>query len=178
MPSHSWARSPRMVSSNGRSLYREPLRPRVGVTSARHGIRTPVSPGVTPAFSLIRAHAPDLSPLSASVRPLYRESWQVAACPCWKEALPGVISANRSPGAWTHTPVAPVVHMLVSSHRASAFPPSSQGRRRTTSRTTTSVRGSGFGAAAIHSCSGPRVCSPPRSFPPLGRASQPRPGRP
>jgi hypothetical protein len=33
-------------------------------------------------------------------------------------------------------------------------------------RTTTSVRSLVFEAAVIHSCSGPRVCSPPRSFPP------------
>jgi len=32
-----------MVSSFGQSLYREPLRPRVGVTSARHGTRTRVA---------------------------------------------------------------------------------------------------------------------------------------
>ena len=103
------------------SLYREPLRPRVGVTAPRHGT-TPVSPGITPAFSLLRTHAPDLNPLTASVLPLHPESLQVAARPCWKEALPGVISANLSPGAWTLTPGVPTVHMLVSSHRASAFP--------------------------------------------------------
>ena len=34
---------PMMVSSFGQSLYREPLRPRVGVTSARHGTRTRVA---------------------------------------------------------------------------------------------------------------------------------------
>ena len=50
----------------------------------------PVSPGITPALSLLRAHAPDLSPLTASVLPLYHESLQVAARPCWKQALPDV----------------------------------------------------------------------------------------
>jgi hypothetical protein len=53
-----------------------------------------VSPGITPALSLIRAHAPDLNPLTASVLPLYPESLQVAARPCWKQALPSVISHN------------------------------------------------------------------------------------
>lgn len=61
-----------------------------------------------------------LSPPSAPA--LDGESLQVAACPCWKSAFPGVISANLSPDAWTLTPVAPMVHRLVSSHRASAFP--------------------------------------------------------
>ena len=81
-----------------------------------------MSPGVTPALSLIWAHAPDLIPLTASVLPLYHESLQVAARPCWKQAFPGVISANLSPVAWTLTPAVPMVHLLVSSHRASAFP--------------------------------------------------------
>ena len=67
----------------------------------------PVSPGVTPALSLILAHAPDLNPPPASVLPLYQESLQVAARPCWNQALPSVISANLSPDAWTHTPAVP-----------------------------------------------------------------------
>jgi len=49
----------------------------------------------------------------------------------------------------------------------SAFPPLGQGRLPTISRTTTSVRGSNFGAAVIPLCSGLRVCLPPRSFLPL-----------
>ena len=61
--------------------------------------------------------------------PLYRESLQVVANPCWKLALPDVISANPSPRVWTLTPAAPVVHLPVSSHRTSAFPPRLIGRR-------------------------------------------------
>ena len=49
-------------------------------------------------------------------------SSQVAVCPCCDMALPDVISANPSPRAWTHTPVALVVLLPVSSHKASAFP--------------------------------------------------------
>ena len=48
----------------------------------------PVSPGVTPALSLILAHAPDLNPLTASVLPLYRESLQVAAPPAGSRPFP------------------------------------------------------------------------------------------
>jgi hypothetical protein len=114
------ALSPMMVSSFGQSLYREPLRLRAGVTSSQHGIR-PVSPGITPALSLLRAHAPNLNPLTASVLPLYRESLQVAARPCWTQALPSVISANLSPDACTHTPVVLLVLLPVSSQETSAF---------------------------------------------------------
>ena len=47
-----------------------------------------MSPGVTPALSLILAHAPDLNPLTASVLPLYRESLQVAAPPAGSRPFP------------------------------------------------------------------------------------------
>lgn len=67
----------------------------------------PVSASITPPFSLIRAHAPDLHPLTASVSPLYHESLQVAARPCWMEVFPSVISVNLSLDAWTHTPAVP-----------------------------------------------------------------------
>jgi hypothetical protein len=36
---------------------------------------------------------------------LYSKSLQVAASPCWELALPDVISASLSLGAWTLTPV-------------------------------------------------------------------------
>jgi len=36
---------------------------------------------------------------------LYSESLQVVASPCWELALPDVISASPSLGAWTLTPV-------------------------------------------------------------------------
>ena len=49
-------------------------------------------------------------------------SLQVATRPCWKLALPDVISANPSPRVWTPTPAAPVVRLPVSSHRTTAFP--------------------------------------------------------
>jgi hypothetical protein len=42
--------------------------------------------------------------------------------PDWHEAFPGVISANLSSDAWPLTPAVLMVHMLVSSHSASAFP--------------------------------------------------------
>ncbi len=50
------------------------------------------------------------------------QSSSVAVSPDWKEALPGVVSAHLSSDAWSLTPAVRVVHMLVSSHSASAFP--------------------------------------------------------
>ena len=38
---------------------------------------------------------------------LCSRSLQVVASPCWEMALPNVISASLSPGAWTLTPVGP-----------------------------------------------------------------------
>ena len=58
----------------------------------QHGIQ-PMSASITSPLSLILAHASDLSPLIASVSPLYHESLQVAARPCWELALPDVISS-------------------------------------------------------------------------------------
>ena len=56
-----------------------------------HG-RWTISEGITPPSSLLRAHAPDQHPPSASGRPLCTRSLQVAASPCWLLALPDIIS--------------------------------------------------------------------------------------
>ena len=63
--------------------------------------------GITLPSSLIRAHAPDQLPPTHFGLDLARGSLQVAASPCWESALPDVISASLSPGAWTPTPVGP-----------------------------------------------------------------------
>src|SRR5262247_4187484 len=97
---------------------------------------------------------------------LNTRSLQVAVSPCWEEDLPDVISAHPSLRAWTSTPAAPKVHMPVSSLRTSAFPPFGPGRRSTMSVQRLQY-GALFGAVVISSCSGPQVCSPPRSLLPL-----------
>ena len=109
-----------MVSSFRQSLYREPLRLRVGVTTPQHGIQ-PASASITSPFSLVLAHAPDLNPPIASVLPLNPESLQFSARPCWNYPLPSVISANLSPDACIHTPVVLLVLLPVSSQETSAF---------------------------------------------------------
>ena len=75
-----------------------------------------------------------------TVAALVSRSLQVAASPCWETVLPDVISADLSPDAWTPTPAALVVHILVSSHETSAFPTLGPGRRSANTRTATSVR--------------------------------------
>jgi hypothetical protein len=56
-------------------------------------------------------------------------------------ALPGVISTNPSPHAWTRTPGLTLVHIPVSSQATSAFAVSGAARQNTMIRTATSVRG-------------------------------------
>ena len=68
------------------------------------------------------------------------QSSQVAASPCWQEALPGVISANLFPDAWTPTPALPLVHLPVTSQGTSAFAIWQPARQNATLRTATSVR--------------------------------------
>ncbi len=88
-------------------------------------------------------------------------SLQVATSPCWELALPDVISADLSPDAWTRTPVAPVVHILVSSHRASAFPKLAVGRRSTAFHTVTSVRASISGLQSFTNVQASGFARPP-----------------
>jgi hypothetical protein len=78
-------------------------------------------------------------------------------------ALPDVSSANLSLRAWTPTPAARVVHLPVSSPTTTAFPTLGPGRRLTTSIQRLPY-GLVFEAAIILLCSGPQICSPPRSL--------------
>ena len=97
---------------------------------------------------------------------LNTRSMQVAVSPCWEKDLPDVISAHLSLRAWTSTPAARVVHRPVASHTTAAFPPFGPGRR-----STMPIQRLQYGAlceaAVLSSCSGPQVCSPPRSLLPL-----------
>ena len=69
------------------------------------------------------------------------KSLQVVISPCWKLALPDVVSANLSLDAWILTPVVFTVHLIVSSCKSSAFPEKSPGQLSTKILTTTSMRG-------------------------------------
>jgi hypothetical protein len=168
-----------MVCFHGRSIVHRPYMsgsswgcqvPRVpvheqGVTALVGVSWTPSAEATLPS-SLLRTHAPILRPLRASVRPSDPKSLQVAVSPCWEEDLPDVISAHLSLRAWTSPPAARVVHVPVSSHTTAAFPPFGPGRRSTTPVQRLPY-GALFEAVVISSCSGPQVCSPPRSLLPL-----------
>ncbi len=123
----------------------EPLCPHQVFPRTAWRLATP-SEGVTPPSSLLRTHAPDHNPLDGFGCPSSGESLQVVISPCWEVALPGVISANLSPHAWTSTPVFPLVHLPVSSQGTSAFTASGSARLSTTVRTATSVRVRIYGA--------------------------------
>jgi hypothetical protein len=65
--------------------------PASGVTSGGEMSRIS-SEGVTPPSSLISTHAPDQTPPADFGCPYFGRSSQVAVSPCWKMALPDVIS--------------------------------------------------------------------------------------
>ena len=136
-----------------------------GVTSLVVISRTTLA-GVTLPSSLLRAHAPVLTPPSASEVSSHSGSVQVAVSPCWEEDLPDVVSAHLSLRAWTPTPAALEVPLPVSSPMTSSFPSFGPGRRSTKSVQRFQY-GAHFEAAVIRSCSGPQVCSPPRSLLPI-----------
>ena len=142
----------------------------IEVLSRSSWSRRTTSAGVIPPSLLLRAHAPVLHPLRASVLPSDTKSVQVAVSPCWEKDLPDVVSAHLSLRAWTSTPAALEVHVPVSSPKTSAFPSFGPGRR-----SAKPVQRLQYGAlceaAVLPSCSGPQVCSPPRSLLPL----RPRP---
>lgn len=113
-----------MVSSSRQSLYREPLRPRQPLPALGTGFE-PVSPGITPALSLILAHAPDRNPPSALGPPLCLESLQVAARPPAGSrsfpALPPRISP-QVPGPLPRRSPWCIYSFLPMGHRPSPFP--------------------------------------------------------
>jgi hypothetical protein len=124
-----WYPSPiAMAESPFALLGRYPVRGRVPT----------ISVGVARPSSLLWAHAPDHVPPTFFGCPSIRGSRQVAASLCCDVVLPDVISAHLSPRAWTPTPAARVVHMPVSSHTTSAFPPLGPSRRSTISPPATS----------------------------------------
>lgn len=127
--------------------------------------------------SLDRRYPTLLAPTDSCARPQAsgtlccrsgRQSLQVAARPCWPEVLPGVISANLSPDAWSPTPALLLVHLPVTSQETSAFANLGAARQHAHIPYGDFCTGILLGAADIRSCSGLWVCSPPRSLLPPG----------
>ena len=128
--------------------------------------------------SLDRRYPTLLAPTDSCARPQAsgtlcfrsgRQSLQVAARPCWPEVLPGVISANLSPDAWSPTPALLLVHLPVTSQETSAFTNLGTARQHAHMPYGDFCTGVLLGAADIRSCSGLWVCSPPRSLLPLDK---------
>jgi len=97
-----------------------------------------------------------------------RQSLQVAAKPCWREVLPGVISAHLSPDAWSPPPALLLVPLPVTSQETAAFANLGAARQHAHMPYGDFCTGVLLGAADMRSCSGLWVCSPPRSLLPPG----------
>lgn len=168
-----------MVCFHGHSIVRRPYNVRVLLELpsaqspfararcylARRGLLDPVS-RCYPAFIAPTGSCASPQPSSCLGCTLNTRSVPVAVSPGWEEDLPDVVSAHLSLRAWTPTPAARVVHLPVSSHTTAAFPPFGPGRRSTMSVQRFQY-GTCFEAAVIRLCSGPQVCSPPRSLLPI-----------
>ena len=136
-----------------------------GVTSYVMVSRT-MSVGITPTF-LARTDS-CASPQPSHCLGCTLGQWVCAGCcqPLLGGGPSRRCAAHLSLRAWTPTPAALEVHVPVSSPKTSAFPPFGPGRRSTMS-VQRLQHGALFEAAVIRSCSGPQVCSPPRSLLPL-----------
>jgi hypothetical protein len=115
-------------------------------------------------------------PPAAFGRPSDPGSMQVVVSPCWQMARPGVISAVlvEAPGPLPRG--VPLVHVLVSSHRASASPHRPQVRHTQRISAMQLQRRKDFGAAVIPLCSGSPTCKTPRLHLPRGLLAPEQPG--
>ncbi len=103
------------------AIYREPLC-LLEVLPPKGRCPSIPSTSVTRSSSLIRTHAPDQNPPADFGVTLYGRSLQVIASPCWKLALPDVISVDLSLDAWIHTPAPSKVPVPITFLGTSAFP--------------------------------------------------------
>jgi hypothetical protein len=141
--------------------------PEVGVTAIRETC-TASCGDITPRSSLLRTHAsiPFVSPLLRP-KPRLRSLCRLLPAPAADGTLP-TLSLSILP--WLPGPMPRRfrgVHMPVASSSSSAY---SRTLSRSASRFTRQndfTTDRFFQTAAIPLCSGPQVCSPPRSFPPL-----------
>ena len=118
----------RVVSPTRPSLYREPLRPFWSITPWRVVYPQPRSalPDPHRYYELMRQTSPLSRPTHYG---LVRKSLQVAACPCWEEVLPEVISPICVKVLGPVPRRASAVRLPVSSRRTSASPYVQQVRR-------------------------------------------------
>ena len=161
-------------------MPRVPL-PDLGVTSIGEAW-TASCEDITPRSQLLQTHSsiPLGSPL---LRPKPR-SWSLCRLlpvPCCRRDLPDVISVNPSLGARAPVPAVPRSALACFFLRVIGLPPYTiKVGFPHCSRRNDFMTDPFFETAAIPLCSGPQVCSPPRSFLPLRliAAGQPRLLRP
>ena len=96
-----------------------------------------------------------------------KKSAQVATSPCCQPDLPDVISANPSSDAWSLATAVPRSAYTCFFLRVIGLPHEMSGSASRHCPRTRLLAVALFGAADIPLCSGLRVCSSPRSFPPL-----------
>ena len=141
---------------HGRRVPRAPL-PSAGVTRAGAASQAAWK-GITPSSSLIRAHAPDHPPPSASGSPSAAGSLQVVTSPCCEMALPDIISAILAQVLGPLPRRAPRLRVSASSPRTPVSPQSRRVRRANIPPHG-SFRGDiDFEAAVIRSPSSSRAC--------------------
>jgi hypothetical protein len=125
-----------------------------------------MSVDITLPSSLLRAHAPVLHPPRASVVASDTRSMQVAVSPCWEKDLPDVVLRILPCvlGPLPRRLLRCMYPFLPPRHRPSPRSDRVGAPLYTVPRL---QYGALFEAAVIRSCSGPQVCSPPRSLLPL-----------
>jgi hypothetical protein len=172
-----WARRPKMVSASGQSLYREPLRLRVGVTSSQHGSATRVA-GRYPGF---------IAPTGSCARPKSSHGLGITLVPrvCAGCCAPLLEvghsrrylreSFSRCLDPYPGSPHGAFARFFPRGFGLPPFLRRSALRKIPHNDFCTSID---FEAAVIHSCSGPWICSPPRSFLPQGMGISPHPRQP
>ena len=167
----------RVVSPTWPSLYREPLRLRWGVTPPRVVFPRPrpALPGPHRYSGLMRQTSPLSRP---TLDGLVRESLQVAACPCWEEALPDVISSISVEVRGPVPRRASAVRLPVSSRRTSASPYMQEVRRaETPAMMATSMTNRFRGCQSFRDVQAPPLARPPGCSYRRGAKSSGQPGR-
>jgi len=159
--------------SGSNQVPRAPSRVR-GVTSPAVASPTP-SAGVTPPSSLLQAHASVLLPPTA-----YGHSLGQQVFAGRRQPLPGIGPSQRYlhesfPRCLDPYPGGPCGAQARFFPQGIGLPHFLTGSALHVTPHNDVSAGIVFEAAAIHSCSGLRVCSPPRSFPPQ-RSQRVRPG--
>ena len=151
------------MPSHSRHLPRAPL-PVVGVTRHQGDLRGHLREHY-PSFKAPTGSCAGPRPSHLPRFPSVGGSLQVVASPCWEMALPGVISENLSLDAWTHTPVVSLVHIPVTSQRASAFTAPGMARQSTNYPYSDFCTGDLTGLQSFDNLQASRfACHPDRSY--------------